>query len=130
MHFHFDIINSNLTEINIKSRVFWASDTKQTFTPEIDCDVLVSLEMDGWGYAGGIWQFEIAISSASGLNLPTEGGTLKRGILNGDDLKYTYARTKSYYYGLKAGETYTFELTTTGGQAGGYANPHMMLEMY
>lgn len=87
-------------------------------TPECDCDILVTLEFDGWGYAGELWEVEISVTAST---LPTRVFS-RTGTLDGHDTENSYCCTKAYYSGFKAGVSYTFSMHTITGQAGGAKN--------
>lgn len=114
-------------ELNRKLSEFYTQNGKKiTFTPKYDCDALVSYEADGWGYDGGLWQLEV---TATSITKPTKTAG-KRAVFHGHNNTYSYAKGWSYFIGLKAGTSYTFECTNYSGSGGGDANPIMTIQTF
>lgn len=102
-----------------------ASNPTISYTPDRNCNVLVTYESCGWGFGGTTWQIEIAGSASSG-DSPTRTNN-KRGVFDGTDGIYKDVSTSAYFTGLRAGVTYTFSKETYAGSGGKEANPFMKL---
>ena len=114
-----DELNRKLPELVI------ASNPTISYTPDRNCNVLVTYESCGWGFGGTTWQIEIAGSASSG-DSPTRTNN-KRGVFDGTDGIYKDVSTSAYFTGLRAGVTYTFSKETYAGSGGKEANPFMKL---
>lgn len=114
-----DELNRNLPKLIV------ASSHTISYTPDRDCNVLVTYESCGWGFGGTTWQIEIAGSASSG-DSPTRTNN-KRGVFDGTDGIYKDVSTSAYFTGLRAGVTYTFSKETYAGSGGKEANPFMKL---
>ncbi|WP_418390305.1 hypothetical protein [[Clostridium] scindens] len=120
-------VKEEVGELNRKLSEFYTQNGKKiTFTPKYDCDALVSYEADGWGYDGGLWQLEV---TATSITKPTKTAG-KRAVFHGHNNTYSYAKGWSYFIGLKAGTSYTFECTNYSGSGGGDANPIMTIQTF
>jgi len=114
-----DELNRNLPKLIV------ASSPTISYTPDRNCNVLVTYESCGWGFGGTTWQIEIAGSASSG-DSPTRTNN-KRGVFDGTDGIYKDVSTSAYFTGLRAGVTYTFSKETYAGSGGKEANPFMKL---
>ena len=108
---------SGVDTIACKSKLWYSASLTVDVTPNQDCDVIVTHEMDGWGYGGNIWE-RIITCSVSGLSKVMER-TL---ISQGHNSQYGYAKGIALFRGLRAGTTYTFESTDKSGRTGGFMN--------
>lgn len=116
----------NIAELNRKlPELVVASSPTISYTPDRNCNVLVTYESCGWGFGGTTWQIEIAGSASSG-DSPTRTNN-KRGVFDGTDGIYKDVSTSAYFTGLRAGVTYTFSKETYAGSGGKEANPFMKL---
>lgn len=116
----------NIAELNRKlPELVIASNPTISYTPDRNCNVLVTYESCGWGFGGTTWQIEIAGSASSG-DSPTRTNN-KRGVFDGTDGIYKDVSTSAYFTGLRAGVTYTFSKETYAGSGGKEANPFMKL---
>lgn len=102
-----------------------ASSSTISYTPDRDCNVLVTYEVCGWGFGGTTWQIEITVSASSG-DSPIRAD-MKRGVFDGTDGIYKDVSTSAYFTGLRAGVTYTFKRVSYAGSGGMEANPFMKL---
>lgn len=112
-------LNSKLPELVV------ASSSTISYTPDRDCNVLVTYEVCGWGFGGTTWQIEITVSASSG-DSPIRAD-MKRGVFDGTDGIYKDVSTSAYFTGLRAGVTYTFKRVSYAGSGGMEANPFMKL---
>lgn len=116
----------NITELNRKlPELVVASSSTISYTPDRDCNVLVTYEVCGWGFGGTTWQIEITVSASSG-DSPIRAD-MKRGVFDGTDGIYKDVSTSAYFTGLRAGVTYTFKRVSYAGSGGMEANPFMKL---
>lgn len=114
-----DELNRKLPELVV------ASSSTISYTPDRDCNVLVTYEVCGWGFGGTTWQIEITVSASSG-DSPIRAD-MKRGVFDGTDGIYKDVSTSAYFTGLRAGVTYTFKRVSYAGSGGMEANPFMKL---
>ena len=116
----------NIAELNRNlPKLIVASSPTISYTPDRNCNVLVTYESCGWGFGGNTWQIEIAGSSSTGDS--TTRTNNKRGVFDGTDGIYKDVSTSAYFTGLRAGVTYTFSKETYAGSGGKEANPFMKL---
>ena len=116
----------SLSELNRKlPELVVASSSTISYTPDRDCNVLVTYEVCGWGFGGTTWQIEITVSASSG-DSPIRAD-MKRGVFDGTDGIYKDVSTSAYFTGLRAGVTYTFKRVSYAGSGGMEANPFMKL---
>lgn len=116
----------SLSELNRKlPELVVASSSTISYTPDRDCNVLVTYEVCGWGFGGTTWQIEITVSASSG-DSPIRAD-MKRGVFDGTDGIYKDVSTSAYFTGLRAGVTYTFNRVSYAGSGGEEANPFMKL---
>ena len=121
-----NVLDGSLAELNRNlPKLIVASSHTISYTPDRDCNVLVTYESCGWGFGGTTWQIEIAGSASSG-DSPTRTNN-KRGVFDGTDGIYKDVSTSAYFTGLRAGVTYTFSKETYAGSGGKEANPFMKL---
>lgn len=111
---------SGMDNIACKSEIWYSSILKLNVTPNQDCDLIVTQELDGWGYGGNKWE-RIITCSVSGLSKVMERTLLSHGHNN----QYGYAKGIAVFTGLKAGTTYRFESTDKSGRTGGFTNTFM-----
>ena len=114
-----DSLNRKLPELVV------ASSSTISYTPDRDCNVLVTYEVCGWGFGGTTWQIEITVSASSG-DSPIRAD-MKRGVFDGTDGIYKDVSTSAYFTGLRAGVTYTFKRVSYAGSGAMEANPFMKL---
>lgn len=103
--------------IACKSTLWYSASLTVDVTPNQDCDVIVTHEMDCWGYDGNMWE-RIITCSVSGLSKVMER-TL---ISHGHNGQYGYAKGIALFRGLRANTTYTFQSTDKSGRTGGFMN--------
>lgn len=108
---------SGVDTIACKSKLWYSTSLTVDVTPNQDCDVIVTHEMDCWGYDGNKWE-RIITCSVSGLSKVMER-TL---ISQGHNFEYGYAKGIALFRGLRAGTTYTFESIDKSGRTGGFTN--------
>ena len=111
---------SGVDTIACKSKLWYSASLTVDVTPNQDCDVIVTHELDGWGYGGNKWERIIACS-VSGLSKVMERTLISHGHNN----QYAYAKGIAVFTGLKAGTTYQFESIDKSGRTGGFTNSFM-----
>ena len=111
---------SGVDTIACKSKLWYSASVTVDVTPNQDCDVIVTHELDGWGYGGNKWERIIACS-VSGLSKVMERTLISHGHNN----QYAYAKGIAVFTGLKAGTTYQFESIDKSGRTGGFINSFM-----
>ena len=115
---------SGVNTIACKSTLWYSASLTVDVTPNQDCDVIVTHEMDCWGYGGNKWE-RIITCSVSGLSKVMER-TL---IIHGHNSQYVYAKGIAIFTGLKAGTTYRFQSADKSGRTGGFTNGLIMAFM-
>ena len=115
---------SGVSTIACKSKLWYSASLTVDVTPNQDCDVIVTHEMDCWGYGGNKWERTLACS-ASGLSKVMERTLISHGHNN----QYGYAKGIAIFTGLKAGTTYRFQSTDKSGRTGGFTNGLIMAAM-
>lgn len=111
---------SGTNNIACKSRIWYSSTLTLDVTPNHDCDIIVTQEMDCWGYGGNKWERIIGCLT-SGLSKVTERTLLSHGHNN----YYGYAKGIAVFTGLRAGTKYRFHSQDKSGKTGGYTNTFM-----
>lgn len=111
---------SGVDTIARKSEIWYSSTLALNVTSNQDCDLIVTQELDGWGYNGDTWE-RIITCSVSGLSKVMERILLS----HGHNSQYGYAKGIAVFTGLKAGTTYTFLSTDKSGKTGGFTNTFM-----
>lgn len=111
---------SSVDTIARKSEIWYSSILTLNVTPNQDCDLIVTQELDGWGYDGNKWE-RIITCSVSGLSKVMERILLS----HGHNSQYGYAKGIALFRGLRAGTTYRFTSTDKSGRTGGYTNSFM-----
>ena len=92
----------NIAELNRNlPKLIVASSPTISYTPDRNCNVLVTYESCGWGFGGTTWQIEIAGSASSG-DSPTRTNN-KRGVFDGTDGIYKDVSTSAYFIYLQQG---------------------------
>lgn len=115
---------SGVDTIACRSKLWYSASLTLDVTPNQDCDVIVTQEMDCWGYDGNKWE-RIITCSVSGLSKVMER-TL---ISQGHNTQYGYAKGIALFRGLRAGTTYRFTSTDKSGRTGGFTNGLIMAAM-
>lgn len=114
--------SSGVNTIAKRPKVWCALSLALAIIPDEDCDVIVTHELDGWGYDGNKWE-RIITCSVSGPVKAIER-TL---ICQGHNTLQSYAKGIAVFTGLKAGTTYEFISKDKTGRTGGFANGFMSI---
>lgn len=115
---------SGVDNIACKSKIWYSSHLTLDVIPNQDCDIIVTQEMDCWGYDGNKWERTIGCLAA-GVSKVTERTLISHGHNN----YYEYAKGIAVFTDLKAYTTYRFYSADKSGKSGGYMNPFMIAVM-
>lgn len=114
--------STNAVKLTHRLKIWCACSVALTIIPDEDCDVIVTYELDGWGYSGNKWERIVKCSNANCTK------ALERKFCShGHNSTYVYSRGIAVFTGLKSGGTYTFESADSSGKTGGFSNPFMSI---